>query len=133
MLTVKTFLQKKVAGNISLTTVIMVGAILIVSGMAVLSNAIDISMSTKSYFNRTMADIRISSCIDEGMYRLTKQPTYTGTVSVTYTDGTCQVVITNIGGDVTKKNLAVTATFSNFTATRVKKADTTTSPISMSN
>lgn len=131
-------LDKNVKGlrlkaNISLTTVILVGALLIVSGMAVLSNAIDVAMSTKSYFNKAMADIRVSTCIEEGMYKLTKLSTFTGTVSVTYSDGNCQVVISNIGGDPTKKNLQVTAVYGQFTVTRTKKGDTATTPMSISN
>lgn len=133
MRSVKELLQEKVAGNISLTTVILVGAILIVSGMAVLSNAIDIAMSTKSYFNRNMADLRASTCIDEGMYKIAKQSTYTGTTTVNYADGNCVVVITNIGGDPTKKNLAITARYGLFTVTRTKRADTATTPISITN
>jgi hypothetical protein len=123
----------RLRGNISLTTVIIVGALLIVSGMAVLANAIDVSMSTKSYFNRTMGDIRVAACLEEGMYKLSRTPTFVGTVSLTYPDGSCQVVIDTIGGDPTKKSLAVTGVFGEFTVTRSKKADTTTSPMTLSN
>lgn len=123
----------RLRGNISLTTVIIVGALLIVSGMAVLSNAIDVSMSTKSYFNRIIGDMRVAACLEEGMYKISRTPTFVGTVSLTYPDGSCQVVVDNIGGDPTKKSLAVTGVFGEFTVTRTKKADTTTSPIGLSN
>jgi hypothetical protein len=124
---------KRLQGNISLTTVILVGALLIISGMAVLGNAIDVAMSTKSYFNRNIAEIRLVTCIEESMYKFTKNPNYTGTFSVTYSDGSCQATVTDIGGDPTKKNLALSATVNSFTVTRTKKADTTTSPMSITN
>ncbi|PIY16829.1 hypothetical protein CO112_02200 [Candidatus Dojkabacteria bacterium CG_4_9_14_3_um_filter_150_Dojkabacteria_WS6_41_13] len=125
--------QKRAKGNISLTTVILVGALLIVSGMAVLSNAIDIAMSTKSYFNRTMTDIRTSTCIEEGMRKLVKLSSYTGTVSVTYPDGSCQVVIADVVGDPTHKTMAITTTYNEYTLLRNKKVNITTNPMSVSN
>lgn len=120
-------------GNVSLTTVILVGALLIVSGMGLLANAIDITLSTKSYFNRMLAESRISTCVEEAMYKLAKNPPYTGPITVAYSDGNCQVQISNIGGDPTKKNLQISATIGQYTVTKTKKADTTTSPMSVTN
>jgi len=125
--------KTRLQGNISLTTVIIVGTLLIVSGMAVLSNAIDVSMSTKSYFNRIVTDIRVAACLEEGMYKISRTPAFVGTVSLIYPDGSCQVVIDNIGGDVTKKSLLVTGVYGEFTVSRSKKADTTTNPMTLSN
>ncbi len=123
----------RLSANISLTTVILVGALLIVSSMAVLSNAIDVTMSTKSYFNRQMADTRVSTCIEEGMYKLTKVPTYVGTLTVTYIDGSCQVAISNNSGNINMKNMIVTAVYQGFTVTRTKYVTTNTTPMTLSN
>ncbi|MFZ6021984.1 MAG: hypothetical protein ACOYT9_00755 [Patescibacteria group bacterium] len=127
------FGKKRITGNVSLTTVIVVGALLIVSGMGLLANAIDVAMSTKSYFNQSLAGLQITSCVEEGMYKITKDVAFTGTVTVNYSDGNCQVVISNVGGNTSKKRLLVTAVVGDYTVTREKFADTTTSPMILLN
>ena len=133
MLSGKSHAKNRVKGSISLTTVILAGAILIVTGMAVLTNAIDIAMSTKSYFGKTVAETRIPSCVEESLLSISKLTTFTGTVTVPYTDGNCTSIVTNVVGDPTKKLLTITATYGEYSAKRVKKVDTTTSPMTLSN
>lgn len=127
------FVKRKLRGNVSLTTVIVVGALLIVSGMGLLANSIDIALSTKAYFNQTLADLRVTSCIEEGMFKITKDVAFTGTVSVTYTDGNCETVISNVGGNTSKKRLLITSTVGDYSVTREKFADTTVSPMILLN
>ncbi|MCC7303864.1 hypothetical protein IT418_00380 [bacterium] len=131
MPSVKRLFTKRIEGNISLTTVILVGALLIVSGMAVLSNAMDISLSTKSYLNRSMTDLRALTCIDEGMYRLAQNVTYTGNFTVTFPDGSCQVTVATV--NATTKSITTTATYGQFSVTRVKQVNIAVTPMLLSN
>lgn len=131
MLSVKRLFETKINGNISLTTVILVGALLIVSGMAVLSNAMDISLSTKSYLNRSMVDLRVITCIDEGMYRLAQNVTYTGSFTVTYPNGSCQVTVAIV--NATTKSITSTGIYGSYQATRTKQVNTSVSPMTLSN
>lgn len=127
----KNLFKTKFKGNISLTTVILVGALLIVSGMAVLSNAMDISLSTKSYLNRSMVDLRVLTCIDEGMYRLAQNVTYTGSFTVTYPDGSCEVTVSTV--NATTKTITSTGIYGSYRATRTKQVNTAVTPMVLSN
>lgn len=125
--------QARFRGNIALTTVILVSALLVVSGMAVLTNAIDIAMSTKSYFNRVVTEVHTSTCVEEGMRKLVQLPTFTGSVTVTYPEGNCQVAIADVVGFPTQKTMVITTVFREYSITRTKKVDTSTSPMTVSN
>lgn len=123
-----------VKGNIALTTVILAGAILITTGVAVLYNAMDISIATKSYVSHTAVEAKLNSCIEEGMYRIVKAVSYTGTYTVTFADGSCSGTVTVDPVISSKRRISVSATYlGGYTLTRVKVVDTTTSPFSLSN
>jgi hypothetical protein len=123
-----------VKANIALTTVILAGAILITTGIAVLYNAMDISIATKSYLSRTTVETKLTSCIEEGMFRIVKSLSYTGNYSVTFADGTCTGTVTIDPTVPTKRHIIVTATYlGGYTLQREKLVDTTTSPYTLTN
>lgn len=125
--------KKRIRGNISLTTVILVGALLIVSGMAVLSNAMDIALSTKSYVNRQFAELRTVSCIEEGMRQLTRNASFTGTRSIAFSDGNCEVIVSNLDGEPNRKMMVITSDYNGNVVTRTKFVKTDVSPMELEN
>lgn len=124
----------RVKGNVTLTTVIIAGAILITAGLTVLVNAVDITFSSKSYQERVLSEIALTACFEEGMSHISRLSTYTGTVSIILPDNrTCDIVITNDISNPTLKNLSITATSADFLVTRTKKVDVSTSPFTLIN
>lgn len=119
--------------NISLTVVILAGAVMLTSGLAVLSNSMDVSLSTKAYLNNTLVEMRATSCIEEAMYRITKDVSYVGQLTIPFTGGSCEVTVTNEPVGASIKKLVVTTTVSGYRSQRTVYGHTDTTPYSLTN
>jgi hypothetical protein len=127
-------ISDRLRGSIALTSVILAGAVLITSGMAVLFNAMDITIATKSYVSRSFVESKITSCIEEALYRINTNVLYTGSFTVTFADGSCQGNVTIDGSAPTKRFVSVTGTYlGEYILSRTKIVDTSTSPFTLSN
>ena len=108
----KSFLKKgKYNGSVALPTVILISTILLISGINVVMLSIDIRKSSKNYYLYTEARLNAQTCLEEGIATLKFNPTYTGSFNVTLPSGSCDGVVTNIGGDPDLKDLTVSSDF----------------------
>ncbi len=123
---------RKRKGNIALTTVLIVSAILIAGGLTLLLSTIDTTIASKNFGSNTLSQLGIRNCLEETMYRLRTNMNYTGNFTVTYSNGSCTATVTN-STPATTKNVAVTSTYNSYTSTKTYKVDTTTAPMSVSN
>jgi hypothetical protein len=125
---------KRLPANIALTTVILAGAMLIASGMGILYSAIDISIASKSLITRSQVESKMTSCIEESLRKITRNPNYVGSFSVSFTDGSCTGTVAIDPITSTKRNLTINATYlGGYTLTRTKVVDTSTSPYTLTN
>jgi hypothetical protein len=127
-------LGNKLKASIALTAVILAGAIMITSGIAVLYSAMDVTIATKSYVSRSFIESKVTSCIEEALYRINTNISYVGNYTVTFEDGTCTGTVAVDALVPTKRTINVVATYSDgYTLTRTMIVDTTTSPMTLSN
>jgi hypothetical protein len=124
--------RNKQKGNIALTTVLFTSTILVLGGLALVIVSIDFTLSTKAYYHRSLAKIRTRSCVQEGLYRIKQEPVYTGTSSLTFTDGSCSVTVVDTAVANTK-SLSIISTVNGYSMTSTKKADISTSPFTVTN
>ena len=122
---------KRKNGSITLTTVLIVGAILIASGVSLILTSIDLGYASKDYFNGNLANIRTTTCMEESFYKLRKDTAFTGTISFNYSDGSCSVNIQNDPVNSQIKILNLTAILSNYNSSKTIKVDTSTNPFSI--
>jgi hypothetical protein len=119
-------------GNITLTLVLFVSVILLLGGITVVIASIDFTQSSKSFYNTTLANIRSQSCLDDGLLRIKNDTSYTGNYSITFSDGSCTGTVVN-SGTPNIKSITITGLVNGYSYTKIKKADTSTSPFTLSN
>lgn len=91
--------MKDLDGNIALTTVLIFSALLVVSGIAILSQAIDFALSASSYSNQIYAENRAISCLEEAIYQFDRNNSLPS-VSIDYGSGdSCEAVFNVISPD----------------------------------
>jgi len=115
-------------GIIALTTLILITAILLFSGITLLLTSIDLSTSTEGFANNAIARIYMTTCLEEAMQRLNKDITYQGTINMTFVDGSCQS-ITSATEDPTKKSIAIVSVSGEFTSNDSFTANISADPI----
>jgi hypothetical protein len=118
-------------GSITLTTVLVVGAILLASGVSLILTTIDLGSASKNYFNANLANIRSTTCLEEGFYKLRKDTTFTGNINFSYSDGNCSVSIQNDAQNSQTKILSISSTLSSYNSTRTVRVDTSANPFSI--
>lgn len=118
-------------GSIALTTVIVLTGILLLGGITLTLNSIDLSSGTKDYFARNLAETRLRSCIEESLLKLKSNQAFAGNVVVTYSDGNCTSVISNESATV--KILTITSTVDEYTLSEIKRVDISTDPDTLLN
>lgn len=112
-------------GSIALTTVLMVSAILLASGLTLILTSIDLSFASKNFNSYQLSKIRSKTCLEESLYKISKNPSYTGTVSYTYSDGSCTAIITNDLVISTTKIVSINTTLNVYNYSETKRVDTT--------
>lgn len=118
--------------NISLTTVLVIGAMLFLSSIVLLVSSLDLLSSTKAYSNHKIAQINASTCLEEAMVKIKSNPSFTGSASLAVNNGTCEYNIINYLGNPTQKAIYLTGGLNGTIFKSSKLADTTKLPIALS-
>ncbi len=123
---------KKEKGSIALTSVIILSTMLLLAGIGLIVATIDLTVATKSFYNINTARTEARGCLEESLYKITRNTSYTGTFSLTYSTGSCSATVAN---DVpsTTKIVTITGTVDSNNVTVVKKIDTAVSPFNITN
>jgi hypothetical protein len=120
-------LPKKIKANISLITVLVTTMILLLGGIVVIMNSIDLSHSAKDSFNGIINEMHARSCVEEGLVRIKKDVTFTGQFTITFTDGSCTNVVTT-DSPTTVKKFTISSNASGYNLSLIKKVDTSVDP-----
>lgn len=121
--------MKKLRANVSLTTVLVTSAIIILSSITVILNVIDMSRNSRNNMMYELNSMRSDSCIEESMHRIKYNPNFTGTVSITFSNGNCESIVSIDPGNPNIRILALTAQTDDYYFSITKKADISQSPI----
>jgi hypothetical protein len=121
-------MNKKFKANISLTTVLVTTSILLLGGIGVIINSIDLAKSTRSANNFMLNELRARNCIEEGLYRMKLNPSFTGQVNVSFTDGNCIVDISIDPQNGNYRIFAITSIINDYQYSITKHIDITQNP-----
>jgi len=125
--------KKKLQGNVSLTTVLVTSAILLLSGTTLLFGSIDQGRISKDNVNYQLAHIRAYSCLEEALNRIKRTQIFEGSVSILYDNGQCEADVTI---DLINNNIRMISINSNYEDYQInitKQVDISSSPFTISN
>jgi len=93
--TVKKISQRQEKAAIALTTVIVISAILLLSGTTIVLINIDLARATKSSNATILNRLRSKGCFEEVLIRLKNDSSFTGDVDLAYDSYTCTASVSN--------------------------------------
>jgi len=117
--------------SISLTTVLVIGSMLLLSSIVLIVSSLDLLESTTAYSNFKIARINSNTCLEEALFKIKANHTYTGSNQISVNNGLCNYTVTNQNGDTTKKIISISGSLNKTNYTSTKFADTTQLPISL--
>lgn len=112
--------------SITLTTLIVLSSILLAGGISFILSSVDIRYVSNDSFDRVLLDIHMRTCLEESVYKVTTDNTYTGNFLVTIDEKECSITITNSG--LNTKNVAISGTYSNKTSYKNYAIDISDTP-----
>ena len=119
--------------NISLTLVLITGAVLLVSGLTLLYVSMDSARISMDSYNYNLAIINSKSCFEEALHQIKLDSSYTGTLELTFDMGTCSVITSNDPMNPNYKILAIESDVNGYTKQITNTVDISTSPYSTIN
>ena len=90
-------------------TIILVSNILLITGVSLLITSVDQSKSILSYKNEETLQLYVQSCLEESLFKVNTNRSYTGTINLTVGDIVCQADVSN-DADPNYKNINLTGT-----------------------
>jgi|SRR6185369_8776896 len=92
-------------GSVALTTVIVVTAILLISGVSLALTSGDLAKATKNFTNRFIAKAYSQSCLEESLLKI--KSGYTGTFTMTVDLGSCSSTVAINGSNSNYRDLTL--------------------------
>lgn len=121
-------IPRKQNGSIALLTVLALVIMLVSVGSALVISSTDYLISGRSFSERLTLDSIMRTCLEEGMYRLKKEKSFTGTVTYAQDSASCSIVISEENGDPNKRLIEIDAATDGYAQSGVFHADTTSKP-----
>lgn len=113
-------------GNIALTTVLVFSGLLVLTGITVIIQAIDFGESTSSYTRQIYAQNTSFSCLEESLYRLSGNISYTGTFQINKVNGgSCSATVSGSGSG---KIVSIESNYRDANFNTTKNVDTSQFP-----
>jgi hypothetical protein len=119
-----------VKGSIALTAVVVISAILLAGGINILLGNIDLTRSTINYNSNIVNEIRTGSCLEESIYYLKKDTTFSGMVTLSFTEGQCSAQVDPIGNDL--KSVTIVSDYYEYRYEDIYQIDTSMYPFNIS-
>jgi hypothetical protein len=119
----------KLRGSVSLTTVILVSAVLLLSGIIVVLNSVDLSKASKGKLMNSVSTIQSYTCFEEVLERLKMNRNYTGTFTISLPNGTCDVAVSIHPTQNNYRNVLINSNANGFFYTENRIVDISVSPI----
>ena len=121
-------------GYVALTAVLIIVPLLLLTGVNSLYENITTLSVTKMNYDSQILRINAETCLEETVYQIKRNPTFTGMYEITETNWSCSVDIQNKIGFSGVKSLTIVATDINDTkVTLEKELDTNEDPFKLAN
>lgn len=121
--------MRRYESNVAIVVVVSMIAITLAGGAALALSASDFSLSTIGFVSKTSLKQVAYSCEEEALRKISRQHSYTGSLALSQTNGSCSAEISN---DVNPnyKNVTIDAIYNDFNYSKSFTIDISTSPIS---
>lgn len=118
-------------GTVSLTTVLLIGAMIVAGSTVLVLTTVDLSRSTQRFEYGTEVKTESRTCLEEAMYKLLRDPGYVGEVVYTNTDFSCVGVLSNVEGQPNQRSLTVTGRIEDYQSVQTYVIDISTEPFTI--
>lgn len=120
-------IKRKKKGMIALVTVIVISGILLVTGIALVLASADLAMSAKGYAAKVNLQSTMRTCLEESIYKLKFDDTFTGQISHSGSSGSCTA---DVSDDINPgiKNIDVTTLYGDYTNGKLFQVDVSQEP-----
>lgn len=118
--------------TITLTTVLIITVVLLYSGIALLYAVIDLRRANQVNFEHTLAQLRFQNCLEESLYKLTKNLSYTGNFTITFSDGECSSTVATTA-NVNIKSINILSTYKQVGYNKITSVDISSAPPTITN
>lgn len=114
--------------SIALITVIIVSAILLAIGTSLVISSMDLTMSSKNALASTYSYSLRRTCLEEAMYKLRYDSSYSIGITVNTEKGTCTATILPHDTEPDMRFIDITTQYDNYTTEETKTVDLSQNP-----
>lgn len=118
--------------SVSLTTVLIIGLVLILFGISVTNFTLDILDESKIYVNQSKAEVNAKTCFEEALMNIRNDNAFIGSDNILINAGTCTFSVMN-DTVPNRKVIVVNGEVGSTYYTIRKKVDTTVEPLEVLN
>lgn len=97
-------------GIIALTTVIVLGALLLMAGLTLTYTNLDFVIASSNYSKNSQAELNAKTCFEEGQNKLVSNVNYSGQFTITLPSGSCTATV-SVNANPSYRDIAVTGDF----------------------
>jgi hypothetical protein len=125
---IKLFKLKK--ASVALTSVLLISAILLSSGITLVLTNIDLARASKDFFALQKNKLNAETCLEESLFDIKQNFSYTGTFNYSNPVGSCTAVVSD-GTPSTIKIVEMTSIVGDYYYRTTVRIDTTQNPIAV--
>lgn len=114
--------------HIALTTVLLVSSLLLTGGTILVLTTIDTALGVKSLSINIDTKNHAKTCIEESLYKIDKNKSYTGNSSVTEGNKTCTYTVSN-NANPSLKTVVISSSIGSYNYSTTFTVNITTNPI----
>lgn len=122
--------MKKYEGNVALIAVVSMIAIALAGTFALTISSVNYKLSTIGFIASTNLEQEIHSCKEEASRKISKDNSFEGIGTITFTNGSCTYTISIDGGNSNHRNVVINSDYASYYKTKTVKFDISTNPIS---
>lgn len=118
-------------GTIALTTLLVLTTTLTLVGISIVYLSIDSASISRSYYNLNIAKSYSQSCLDEALFKIALNPSFTGSGELNNQSNNCSYIVENDPVVNTTKNINIISNFETSNYSKIFRVDSTTTPITV--
>lgn len=122
-------INQKKKGAAALITLIILSTVLLLTGITLVLNSIDLNRSLKGFISSQFLFIQSRSCLEDAMSKLQFNSGFNGTVTFNSNGITCQAVVSNNAGNSNYRDINLSANNGEFYYSELKIVNISTNPI----
>lgn len=115
-------------GSMSLTTVLLIGVMIVAGSTVLVLTTVDMAISTKRFESGQKAKDEARTCLEEAMYKIRRDTSFEGEVTYSSTEFTCTATVGTIPGEQKSKSISIVGTLGEYSSTQAYIVEIFTEP-----